>query len=92
MIKHRYEPSNITPGRCGAGEHLSPGHIRCCGQPENAETHNQAHCTVCQHHFTPDDEPLCPRCAVYVPEAFEVIVRRLKAGADSDLRSTTEGK
>lgn len=82
-IKHRYEPSRITPGRCGASRQVSAGHFQCCGKPEGDETHNQAHCPVCHHHFTPNDEPLCPRCDVYAPEAFEVIVRRLKAARDA---------
>ena len=80
MIKHKYEPSRITPGLCGAGEYMSPGHIRCCGKAESHETHNQAHCQACRHHFTPTDA-LCPQCGVYVPEAAEVIERRLREAA-----------
>ena len=44
MIRHKYEPSPITPGRCGASE-LAPGtygHFICCGKPETAETHKEA--------------------------------------------------
>lgn len=42
MIRHSYEPSVITPGRCGASELVrgTLGHFRCCGKPESAETHN----------------------------------------------------
>jgi len=77
MIKHKYEPSRIVPGLCGAKEVVRGtfGHFRCCGKAESHETHNQAHCQVCRHHFTPV-EASCPRCGVYVPEAAEVIERR----------------
>jgi hypothetical protein len=47
MIRHPYEPSVITPGRCGASERVpyTYGHFRCCGKPESAETHNPAYLT-----------------------------------------------
>jgi hypothetical protein len=37
---------------------------------------NQVTCQVCQHKFTPIDEPLCPRCTSYVPSAYEVLITR----------------
>lgn len=49
LPRHAYEESRITPGRCGAPEYLSPGHIRNCGLPESHLAHDLSpgRCKIC---------------------------------------------
>lgn len=51
-------------------------HKRCLKFTESGDA--AVLCQVCEFLFIPDDEPLCPRCAVYVTAAFNAITRRLR--------------
>lgn len=48
LAKHDFKPEKYLPGRCGAEEHLSAGHIQLCGLPESSDAHNKpTDCPVC---------------------------------------------